>query len=324
MSDDRWRRIAGRVFGDAEHPMGWALTLGRVAGIRVRVHLFFIVYIVAQMLWSIPRDTIGPAYQAIILAVLFTLVLLHEFGHCVACRRVKGEADDILLWPLGGLASCAPPRTWRANLVTVVGGPAVNLLLVPVFAGALWLAGHADTIVFNPFRPSVALGAFGSYALASLWIAHWLNLTLLAFNVLCPMFPLDGGRIVQCLIWARTSERRSMEISVVVGFITAAVLGVVALVSNETILLGIAVFGGLICYDERRKLRLDDALGGAEYLIAEDRAEREQRAREREQEEKHEVEVDRVLAKIASSGMGSLTRGEKKVLERETARRGGS
>ena len=204
----------------------------------------------------------------------------------------------------------------------MIGGPAVNALLVPVFAGALWALGQGDAVLFNPFRPSVALAGFGSYWMASLWIAHWINLVLLAFNVLCPMFPLDGGRIVQCLIWARTSERRSMELSVVLGFATAALLAVFALVSNETMLLGIAVFGGIICYDERRKLRMDDALSGAEYMLAEERAEQARRERERESEEKHAAEVDRVLAKIADKGMGALTRGEKKVLERETERRG--
>lgn len=320
---DRWRRIFGRVFGDAEHPMGWALPIGRVAGIRVRAHLLFVVYIVAQMLWSlIGTDTLGPVYQAIVLAWLFVLVLLHEFGHCLACRKVGGEADDILMWPLGGLAMCAPPRTWRANLVTVVGGPAVNLVLLACFALALASAGMAGEIVFNPLSPVIP--AVGSYSLAALWIGHWINAMLLLFNVLCPMFPLDGGRMLQCAVWARAGERRSMEVAVVVGFVTAALLGVVALVSETTLLLAIAVFGGLVCYDERRKLRLEDSLTGAEYLMAEDRAERARRERALEKEERDAAEVDRVLAKIAAEGMGALTRGEKKVLERETERRGGN
>ncbi len=320
---ERWRRIAGRIFGDAENPLGWALPIGRVAGIRVRVHLVFIVYAVAQMLWAIPRDTLGLAYQAIIIGTLFVLVLLHEFGHCFACRWVKGEADDILMWPLGGLAMCAPPNTWQANLITVIGGPAVNLALVPVFAVALWATGLSEAIVVNPLAPVAPLALADSYWLAALIIAHVVNITLLAFNVLCPMFPLDGGRIVQCLVWSRTSERRSMEIAVIVGFVGAALLGVLALVSDRTMLLAIAMFGGLVCYNERRQLRTEDALGGAEYLIAEERGERERRQREREREEKDAAEEDRVLAKIAAEGMGSLTRGEKKVLERATERRGG-
>jgi len=321
VSDDRWRRIAGRIFGDAENPMGWALTFGRVAGIRLRMHLLFVIYVIAQMLWSIAPDTIGPVFQVIILAWLFVLVLLHELGHCFACRRVGGEADDVLMWPLGGLAMCAPPNTWRAHLVTVVGGPAVNLALLPVFVLALFAAGMGDTALFNPLDPVIP--ATSSYSHAALWIGHWMNAMLLAFNVLCPMFPLDGGRIMQCVVWAKTSERRSMEVAVVVGFVTAALLGVFALVSNQTLLFGIALFGALVCYDERRKLRIDATLGGVEYAIAEERAERSRREREMEREEKHAAEVDRVLAKIAREGMGALTKKEKRVLERETERKAG-
>ena len=32
---------------------------------------------------------------------LFLIVLLHEFGHSLACRQVGGTANEIVLWPLG-------------------------------------------------------------------------------------------------------------------------------------------------------------------------------------------------------------------------------
>ncbi len=37
--------------------------------------------------------------------LLFVSVLLHEFGHCFAARWVDGDATEIMIWPLGGLAS---------------------------------------------------------------------------------------------------------------------------------------------------------------------------------------------------------------------------
>ena len=46
---------------------------------------------------------------------LFGIVLLHEFGHALACQQVGGTANRIVLWPLGGVALVAPPpRPWRA------------------------------------------------------------------------------------------------------------------------------------------------------------------------------------------------------------------
>ena len=35
---------------------------------------------------------------------LFLIVLIHEFGHTLACRQVGGQANQIVLWPLGGVA----------------------------------------------------------------------------------------------------------------------------------------------------------------------------------------------------------------------------
>ena len=36
---------------------------------------------------------------------LFSIVLMHEFGHALACRQVGGTANQIVLWPLGGVLS---------------------------------------------------------------------------------------------------------------------------------------------------------------------------------------------------------------------------
>ncbi len=40
---------------------------------------------------------------------LFAIVLMHEFGHALACRSVGGKAERIVLWPLGGVAYVSPP-----------------------------------------------------------------------------------------------------------------------------------------------------------------------------------------------------------------------
>ena len=39
--------------------------------------------------------------------ILLLTVLVHELGHSLAARRLGGEVDSILLWPLGGLAYIA-------------------------------------------------------------------------------------------------------------------------------------------------------------------------------------------------------------------------
>jgi len=335
----RFRQIVGRIFGDAENPLGWALTVGRVSGITVRLHLFFLIYVIAQLLWSIPSSHGGIGYMALAMSGLFFIVLLHEFGHCFACRKVGGEADDILMWPLGGLASCAPPHNWRAHFVTAAGGPMVNVVIFPLTGGALLLAGKADAIFFNPFDPLIAVGTLDSWWVVGLWWAHYLNLLILAFNVLLPMFPMDGGRLMHALLWRRSSYRQATETTVLVGLVTAGVVGVVAIVSEETLLLAIAIFGGLMCWRERQVIRADADLtyapeagtisgAGFGHVAMEEESPAERKRRERMQKErakaaKEQAEEDRILAKIAAHGMQSLTRVEKRTLKKATERRRG-
>ena len=74
---------------------------------------------------------------------LFLIVLLHEFGHALACRQVGGQADHIILWPLGGVAYVNPPQRAGATLWSIAAGPLVNVALLPIFA-ILFFVGSAD------------------------------------------------------------------------------------------------------------------------------------------------------------------------------------
>src|ERR1700758_4233248 len=114
---------------------------------------------------------------------LFLIVLLHEFGHALACRQVGGRANRIVLWPLGGVAYVDPPPRPGATLWSIAAGPLVNVVLIPLLAVAISAcrsAGGASTApdLFR-FLRSIA----------------WINGGLLIFNIL-PIYPLDGGQIL--------------------------------------------------------------------------------------------------------------------------------
>jgi Zn-dependent protease len=87
--------------------------------------------------------------------MLFLVVLLHELGHCFGARAVDGDAQDVLLWPLGGLAYADVPHTPRANFIYTAAGPAVNVLLC--LAAALLLAACGFVPSFNPIADPYSL-----------------------------------------------------------------------------------------------------------------------------------------------------------------------
>src|SRR5207248_7618774 len=110
------------------------------------------------------------AWNVLEYLALFCIILLHEFGHALACRQVGGRANQIVLWPLGGVAYVAPPPRPGATLWSIAAGPLVNVVLAPiltalVFAGAS--SGWADS---DPYK-----------LLRAIWI---INFVLLCFNLL--------------------------------------------------------------------------------------------------------------------------------------------
>ena len=77
--------------------------LFNLAGIDVHLHWSWFLVAVYQIS-SRPDDYSTPVWKVAEYLSLFLIVLMHEFGHALACRQVGGTADQIVLWPLGGVA----------------------------------------------------------------------------------------------------------------------------------------------------------------------------------------------------------------------------
>ena len=158
---------------------------------------------------------------------IFLIVLVHEFGHALACRSVGGEANQIVLWPLGGVAYVAPPPRPGATLWTIAAGPLVNVVLIPVLIAIEMVAGQTGLLAENHDLQMY------------LWALLRIDIGLLIFNVL-PVYPLDGGQILRSLLWYPFGRARSLLIASVIG-----IVGVVAFFAYA--LLGESIWMGIIC-----------------------------------------------------------------------------
>jgi Zn-dependent protease len=197
--------------------MQGTIRLFKFSGIQVYLHFSWFI-VAAYQLTQRLNNYHTPIFAVYEYLALFGIVLLHEFGHALACRQTGGTADHIVLWPLGGIAFVNPPRRPGAVLWSIAAGPLVNVALAPVLE-LLWIfarhAGWADT-------------APDTFQL--IWAIRGINLLLLIFNML-PVYPLDGGQILQALLWFPLGEIRSLQIASVTGLIGGACLAVYALMS---------------------------------------------------------------------------------------------
>jgi Zn-dependent protease len=185
--------------------------LFRFAGIDVYLHWSWLIIAYLQIELRRGRyDTL--LWNAIEYVSIFVIVLLHEFGHSLACRQVGGRSDQIVLWPLGGVAYVQPPPRPGAVLWSIAAGPLVNVALFFVFLALLPISrGWA-----NPNAASFVEAIF------------YINAIMLAFNLL-PIYPLDGGQILQSLLWFLVGRARSLLIATVLGFIGVAALAYYAI-----------------------------------------------------------------------------------------------
>jgi Zn-dependent protease len=135
-------------------PMSWSFTVFRAFGIPVRVHLLFILVTVGLFIRQLGMKD-NPIWWVDLLCytvlVPFVVIVLHEFGHCFGARSVGGDAKEVLIWPLGGLAYVDVPHTPRANLVATAAGPFVNVLICLACAVGLVAGGFIPNM--NPLTP---------------------------------------------------------------------------------------------------------------------------------------------------------------------------
>lgn len=206
---------------------GGSLRLFRFAGIQVYLHFSWFIVAALEVTQFAQRYS-SAIWGVIEYLSLFFIVLLHEFGHALACRQTGGVADRIVLWPLGGIAFVNPPPRPGAYLWSIAAGPLVNVILFPILTLLLSAAVHGQWEVSNR---DVYLFIF------SLW---YINAGLLIFNLL-PVYPLDGGQIVRGLLWYRVGRVRSLKIASVIGFAGAIAFAAVA-IQQRSIWLGILAF----------------------------------------------------------------------------------
>ena len=219
-----------------------SIRLFRFSGIDVFLHWSWFVVAIYEIQTRAGSFS-SVTWNVLEYLALFLIVLLHEFGHALACRQVGGRANRIVLWPLGGVAYVDPPPRPGATLWSIAAGPLVNVALIPVL-GLITFLNHAE--LWTEAGPN-----FGQLSPTIFWI----NFGLLAFNIL-PIYPLDGGQILRSLLWFVIGRARSLMVATILGL-----LGVVAFI-------GLALLRGSIWYGAIAVFMLMNCWGGLKQAQA--------------------------------------------------------
>ena len=231
--------------------MRGAIPLGRVMGIRLSIHITFVMLLawIMWLGWGMSGLS-GSLWCGALLGSLFLCVLLHELGHCVVAMYYGVKVRGITLLPIGGVASMSriPERPIEEFLVAIAR-PLVNV----VIAGALiLLTGHLPDMTGLDDVPS-SMGELAKYIIRA-------NVILVVFNMV-PAFPMDGGRVLRSVLAAMLPYVTATVIAARIGQV-AAVLFVARGFSWSPLLPLIGIFIFWAAGNEMRAVRVRVALQG--------------------------------------------------------------
>ncbi|MER7407882.1 site-2 protease family protein [Streptomyces sp. NPDC000070] len=243
--------------------MNSSLRIGHMLGVPLHVHwtvpllVFLFGYSLASgtlPAWIPGQSATAYAVAGLIGALLLLLSLLaHESAHAVTARHKGIPVRNVTLWALGGMTEMDKPPAPGAAFLVALSGPLTSL----VVGGAALGAGAGLDAGLEWKLPAAVL----------VWLG-WANLLVGVFNLL-PAAPLDGGRVVQAVMWWRTGDRERADQA---AGRSGQVLGVLLIVLGWILFLR-GAFGGLwlaligffimvVAKAERQQASLAATLGG--------------------------------------------------------------
>jgi Zn-dependent protease/CBS domain-containing protein len=246
--------------------MGWSLTIGRIAGTDIRLHFTFLLFLVWIGVADYLQGGAAAALDSIAFILLvFLCVTLHEFGHIAMARRFGIRTPQVILSPIGGIASIERmPEKPRQELLVAIAGPLVNVVIV-----VLLMAG------FGIGFERISALDFDTATLAERLLI--VNIMLVLFN-LVPAFPMDGGRVLRAVLAMNMGAPRATALAARIGQSFAFLFVALGLFYNP-ILIFIGVFIYFAAASEEQsaafsgfasRLRVKDAMEPSPVLLIAD------------------------------------------------------
>ncbi|HEY2347856.1 MAG TPA: site-2 protease family protein [Puia sp.] len=192
-----------------------ALKIGNQNGFVISVHWTFLPLIAWTVIVNFLTGitTAGVVWSLFLFIGIIASLLLHELGHAVAAGYFNIRATSTILFPFGGISDMhdQPNQTWKYILISLAG-PLVNITI-----GILLL------LFIHPYVAYwMEPGNIGSVDQSNfIFQLQVINLSLGLFNLI-PVFPMDGGRIVEILFSGKMNSEKANHseriVSVVVAF----------------------------------------------------------------------------------------------------------
>ena len=140
--------------------------------------------------------------------LLVSLIVIHELGHFIAALILGFNVDKIYIYPFGGVSK------FNIDLNESIYKEFIVLIMGPLFQ-----------ILFFILLNNISY--FNSYS----ELLKVYNYTIIFFNLL-PIYPLDGGKLLNLLLSINISYKKSFNISIFISYLTITIIFIIYLFNN--------------------------------------------------------------------------------------------
>jgi CBS domain-containing protein len=220
---------------------GWSFPLGRVLGVELRIHTFFLLLLGLSIAEAGAVGASASRGVGLWLGLLLALAV-REVARALMAAYYGMEVRGLLLLPIGGLLAFgtgAPTESaaaGRAEKAIAMTGPAANFLVALLMAGLIYGSTSQLNVLERPLMTPLHL-------IRSLL---WLQVALGAIHLL-PAYPLDAGRILRAELAHSRGSAMAMRVAGGMGTILALAMmaaGVLLLQSAWVVMAGFFVLIG--------------------------------------------------------------------------------
>lgn len=215
--------------------------MGRVLGIRLRVHYTWFVAVILITTSVVTQfSTASPLWSRIILGIsasflLFLSISIREFVLSFIATRKGISVKSVTSFVFGGVYEIDEETATPAlELLLAMAGMLFNLIIAGVFFVVYFVLKYTENIMIDVLMQWLAFICF-----------------MLAIFHFVPGFPLDGGRILRALLWkASGNYQRATRIASWVGWSAGLIFtigGILILIFTQQWFIGILLaFPGLV------------------------------------------------------------------------------
>lgn len=160
--------------------------------------------------------------------IITILIIIHELGHFLSAIMFKIEVDKIYLYPLGGISKFHIPLNYSTlkEFIILISGPLFQEL--------------AKTILFflmPRYTKEIILYHYG----------------ILMFNLL-PIYPLDGGKLIQLVLQLFIPYKQSLKITIKISYIFISIYFIFSLPTSKITAVIVAFFLLYKVREEEKKI----------------------------------------------------------------------